>query len=122
MKHILILLAMMIILWGCAQKPVDESKFPGTAEYIQAYATENISPDWFSSKKPTGRIEVTEVQVLKIMPSKDNENTALITVMLKGNSINADNETQIKKFSLRKDFNVTRNQHGYSVRSLSAVN
>ncbi len=121
MKHVLILLAMMIVLWGCAQKPVDESKFPGTAEYIQAYANENISPDWFGKNKPTGKIEVTEVQVLKILPSKDNENSALVTVTLKGDATNAEDGTS-KKFSLRKDFNVTQNANGYSVRSLSAVN
>ena len=84
MKNILILLAMMIVLWGCAQKPVDEGKFPGTAEYIKGYAEQNISPDWFYKNKPTGRIEVTEVEILKVMPLKDEQNTALVTAMLKG--------------------------------------
>jgi hypothetical protein len=123
MKHILILLAMMIVLWGCTQKPVDESKFPGTGEYIQAYANANISPKWFSGNKPAGKLEITEVQILKILPSKDNDNTALVTVLLKGDSFDSENESNIKKFSLRKDFNVTRDAHGgYSVRSLSGVN
>ncbi|HPT73235.1 MAG TPA: hypothetical protein PLE74_13245 [Candidatus Cloacimonadota bacterium] len=121
MKNVLFLFAIIFILFGCAQKPVDEGEYKGCEEYIQSYASDNIGPDWFAKDKPAGKIEVNEVKVLKVLPIKEDANNAVVTAVLKGVSYNADNESVAKKFSMRKEFKVTIVPSGFAVKPLTSI-
>jgi len=108
-KRLCIILSLFVILFvGCAKNNLKSEKFQRAKEAIQTYAEQNITAEWFSIIEPVGNIVVNDVQILKITPDTEDE-TARIDVSLKGyyTPMASTNESENKKFSLKKTFKVT---------------
>jgi hypothetical protein len=115
MCKILILLALLLIVVGCALKTNgDLSKYQNATEDIQAYAERHIAPDWFAFLEPVGQITLTGVELKKAKLISEEERSTELTVLLKGyySPMASTSEKERKQFKLKKRFIVVLTTYG----------